>query len=139
MADDRIQLQIVTSAGVKYDRMVSYVSLPLEGGGIGVLADHAPLLAAVIDGPVKCTYEDDKEEYIYVGTGVVDVYQTKVVLLVRTAETVETIDLARAKAAEARAQERILSKAANMDMVRAEASLHRAMARVKTYEQWHKK
>ena len=139
MAGDRIQLQIVTSAGVKYDRMVSYVSLPLEGGGIGVLADHAPLLAAVIDGPVKCTSEDDKEEYIYVGTGVVDVYQNKVVLLVRTAETVETIDLARAKAAEARAQERILSKAADMDMVRAEASLHRAMARVKTYEQWHKK
>jgi F-type H+-transporting ATPase subunit epsilon len=137
MADDRIQLQIITTEGVKYDRMVSYVLLPLDGGSIGVLADHAPLMAAVVDGPVKCTFEGG-EEYIYVGTGVVDVYQNKVVLLVRTAEAAETIDLARAKAAEKRAQERLESKAVNVDMARAEASLHRALARVKTYNMWHK-
>ena len=139
MAEDRIQLQIITAEGIKYDKMVSYASLPLEGGGIGVLADHAPLLAAVVDGPVKCRYEGDKEEFIYVGTGVVDIYQNKVVMLVRTAETAETIDLARAKAAEKRAEERILSKAANVDVVWAEASLHRALARVKTYDMWHKR
>lgn len=138
MADDRIQLQIVTSEGVKYDRMVNYVSLPLEGGGIGVLANHAPLLAAVTDGPVKCTFEGDKEEFIYVGTGVADVYQNKVVLLVRTAETAESIDIARALAAEKRAEDRVQSKAADVDHIRAEASLHRAIARVKTYELWHK-
>ncbi len=138
MADDRIHLQIITTEGVKYDNMVSYVTLPLTGGGIGVLPGHAPLLAAVDDGPVKCTFEGYKEEFVYVGTGVADVYNNKVVLLVRTAETAETIDLARAMAAEKRAQERISSKAANVDMIRAEASLHRAIGRVKTYEMWHK-
>ena len=138
MAEDRIQLQIITAEGVKYDKMVRYAELPLEGGGIGVLPDHAPLMAAVADGPVKCVYEGDKEEFIYVGTGVVDIYQNKVILLVRTAETAETIDLARAKAAEKRAQERLLSKAANVDLARAEASLHRAIGRVKTYDMWHK-
>jgi F-type H+-transporting ATPase subunit epsilon len=54
-------------------------------------------------------------------------------LLVRAAESAETIDLARAQAAEKRAQERLQSHAADVDMMRAEASLRRALAREKTY------
>ena len=37
--DDRIHLQIVTAKGVVFDGQVSAVTIPLEGGSIGVLAD----------------------------------------------------------------------------------------------------
>ena len=53
MHEDSIQLQIVTASGVAFDCMASYVGLPLVGGSIGVLANHAPLLAAVQAGVVE--------------------------------------------------------------------------------------
>ena len=133
MADDKIRLQIITAGGVKFDKMVSYVGVPLQDGSIGVLPGHAPLLAAVADGPVKCTC-GGQDEFVYVGSGVVDVMNDSVSLLVRAAESAETIDLARAQAAEKRAQERIESHSADVDMMRAEASLRRALARERTYD-----
>ncbi len=136
MADDRIRLQVITQGGVKLDKMVSYVNIPLEGGSIGVLADHAPTLAAVTDGSVKCTTDAGEDEFVYVGTGVAQIMKNGVILLVRAAECAENIDLARAKAAESRAEERLNSKAADIDMIRAEAALRRAMAREHTYNAW---
>jgi len=133
MADDRIHLQVMTAGGVKYDKQARYVGIPLSGGSIGVLANHAPLMAAVEDGAVKCEYGDGQTEYVYVGTGVASVKDNEVCLLVRAAECAENIDLARAQAAAKRAEERIQSHAAEVDMLRAEASLHRALAREKTY------
>ena len=59
---DRIHLQIVTAGGVVFDRMVHVVNLPLENGSIGVLADHAPLMGAVVDGVVTCA--SDEGEYV---------------------------------------------------------------------------
>ena len=125
---DRIHLQIVTAGGVVFDRMVHIVNLPLESGSIGVLADHAPLLGAVVDGTVTCA-SDDGEYVIAVGIGVVNVVNNSVTVLSRTAEEAENIDLARAEAAEKRARERLAAKTADTDAARAEAALHRAIAR----------
>ena len=131
MADDRIRLQIVTAGGVKFDKMVSYVLLPLDGGEAGVLADHAPFLAAVEDGTLLCRSAQG-EEYVYVGAGVVDVFENQVILLVRAAEEGENIDLDRAAASKKRAEERLGLKDSQTDIKRAQASLRRAVAREKT-------
>ena len=63
---DKIHLQIVTAGGVVFDRMVHVVNLPLENGSIGVLANHAPLMGAVVDGVVTCA-SDEGEFAIAVG------------------------------------------------------------------------
>ena len=125
---DRIHLQIVTAGGVVFDRMVHVVNLPLENGSIGVLADHAPLMGAVVDGVVTCA-SDEGEYVIAVGIGVVNIVNNEVTVLSRTAEEAENIDLARAEAAEKRARERLAAKNADTDASRAEAALHRAVAR----------
>jgi len=134
MAEDRIHLQITTAAGVKYDKMVGYVSVPLQGGSVGVLANHAPLLAAVIDGTVKCTYGDSETDYIYVGNGVADIVNNEVNILVRDAETADDIDYERAASSENRARERLNGNAEEYDHARAVASLSRALPREKTYK-----
>ena len=69
---DQIHLQIVTAGGVVFDRMVQSVRLPLESGSIGVLANHAPLIGAVVDGVVTCA-SSEGEFVIAVGIGVVNV------------------------------------------------------------------
>ena len=127
---DRIHLQIVTAGGVVFDRMVHSVRLPLESGSIGVLANHAPLIGAVVDGVVTCA-SDAGEAVIAVGIGVVNIVNNSVTVLSRTAEEAESIDLARAEAAEKRARERLAQKSADVDAARAEAALHRAIARQK--------
>ena len=125
---DQIHLQIVTAGGVVFDRMVHSVRLPLESGSIGVLANHAPLIGAVVDGIVTAA-SDEGEYVIAVGIGVVNVVNNEVTVLSRTAEEAENIDLARAEAAEKRARERLAAKNADTDASRAEAALHRAVAR----------
>ena len=125
---DKIHLQIVTAGGVVFDRMVHVVNLPLENGSIGVLANHAPLMGAVVDGVVTAA-SDEGEYVIAVGIGVVNVVNNEVTVLSRTAEEAENIDLARAEAAEKRARERLAAKNADTDASRAEAALHRAVAR----------
>ena len=125
---DQIHLQIVTAGGVVFDRMVHSVRLPLESGSIGVLANHAPLMGAVVDGVVTCA-SDEGEFAIAVGIGVVNIVNNEVTVLSRTAEEAENIDLARAEAAEKRARERLAAKNADTDASRAEAALHRAVAR----------
>ena len=125
---DKIHLQIVTAGGVVFDRMVHVVNLPLENGSIGVLANHAPLMGAVVDGIVTAAL-DEGEYVIAVGIGVVNVVNNEVTVLSRTAEEAENIDLARAEAAEKRARERLAAKNADTDASRAEAALHRAVAR----------
>ena len=126
---DKIHLQIVTAGGVVFDRMVQSVNLPLENGSIGVLAGHAPLMGAIVDGVVVCRSEIGGEEAIAVGIGVVNVVDNAVTVLVRAAEPGEDIDLARAQAAERRARERLAHRTAELDVTRAEAALHRALAR----------
>ena len=125
---DKIHLQVVTAGGVVFDRMVHVVNLPLENGSIGVLANHAPLMGAVVDGVVTCA-SDEGEYVIAVGIGVVNIVNNEVTVLSRTAEEAANIDLTRAEAAEKRARERLAAKNADTDAARAEAALHRAVAR----------
>ena len=125
---DQIHLQIVTAGGVVFDRMVREITVPVDGGTIGILANHAPLMGAVTDGVVTCR-SDDGEDTVAVGIGVLSVVQNEVNILARAAEIAEDIDVARAEAAEKRARARLAQKASDLDAARAEAALHRAIAR----------
>ena len=134
--ENRIHFQVVTAGGPVFDKMVSYVAVPLTDGEAGILADHAAMLASLKEGVAKATF-DGETEYIAVSGGVLSVADNEVIMLVRTAELAEDMDLARAQAAEKRARERIEAKSSDMDMKRAELSLARALAREKAYNQLH--
>ena len=130
MEEDRIHLQIATVGGPVYDDRVWAIQLPLEDGYLGVMANHAPLLCAVVEGVVRATKADGTSHYIAVIHGLAHVADNHVSVLVNAAELAEKIDLARAQAAEQRARERLRKHdAPDIDMVRAEAALHRALAR----------
>ena len=124
---DKIHFQIATADGVVCDSMVCYALVPLSDGDVGVLSDHAPMIGALKEGVVK-----------YVSEGDDHLADNEVILLARTAERAETIDLARAQASERRARQRLESRAANVDLKRAELSLQRAIAREKAYTMLHK-
>ena len=134
---DKIHFQIATAEGVVCDSMASYALIPLSDGDVGVLADHAPMIGALKEGVVKYVSEG-ADHFSAISGGLLSVADNEVLLLARTAERAETIDLARAQASERRARQRIESHAADTDMKRAELSLQRAIAREKANTLHHK-
>ena len=135
--ENKIHLQITTAGGAVCDEMVNYVSVPLVDGEAGILAGHANMMGALNEGVVKYKI-DDEMHFAAISGGVLSVADNELIILARSAEMAETIDLARAQASEKRARERIESKSAEWDMKRAEVSLHRALAREKAYTMLHK-
>lgn len=134
---DKIHFQIATADGVVCDSMASYALIPLSDGDVGVLSDHTPMIGALKEGVVRYVCEGE-DHFAAISGGVLSVVDNEVILLARTAERAESIDLARAQASERRARQRIEAHAANTDMKRAELSLQRAIAREKAYTMLHK-
>lgn len=128
-----LHLQIVTAGGSVCDENASYVAVPLTDGEAGILPGHAAMIAALKEGVVKYTVEGENH-YAAISGGVLSITDNELILLARTAEKAENIDVARAKDSEQRAKQRLAAKDENIDMVRAETSLHRATARLKVYE-----
>ncbi len=136
--EERIHFQIITADGASFDWAARYIDLPLEDGAAGFLPGHAPLIAAVREGVVKVE-DDEGTDYMSVSAGVFHIANGEATLLVQVAENGRDIDLARALAAEKRARERLADKSAGFDMIRAEVSLHRSLARQKAYALSHEK
>lgn len=134
---DKLHFQLTTADGTVCDAMASYVLAPLTDGDAAVMAGHTAMIGAMREGVVKYI-SDGAEHYAAISGGVLSVADNELILLARTAEKAESIDLARAKASESRARRRIEQKSADVDMQRAELSLKRALAREKAYSMLNK-
>ena len=100
-----IQVEIVTPSRHLYSGAVQMVTLPGVEGEMGVLAGHAPLLTTLNIGEITLHSADGEAEYIAVSGGVVEVLPDKVIVMARSAERAEDIDIARAEAAMQRAED----------------------------------
>jgi len=103
-------------------------------GEMGVLARHAPTVAAVDVGPLRINAQGKWIEAL-VTEGFAEIMPDKVVILVDTAELPEEIDINRAKAAKDRAEERLQKQLSQMEYTRSKTALARAMARLKIAKQ----
>ena len=130
MAEDVIRLDIVTPAGLLMSENVATVNLPATLGSMGVLKNHAPLMTTLDIGIVKYN-QADKDHYLTVSGGFAEVKDNTVIVLAEAAERAEEINVA--QAAKARAEDRLhhRSEEKDLDMLRAELSLHRAINRIK--------
>lgn len=130
MAEMSFNLMIVEPDGVFYEGEVDMLEFNTTEGEIGVLPGHIPMTVIIKPG-IMTIYETGKDEKkAAVHAGFAEILQDKVTILAEVVEWPEEIDAARAEAAYERAQERIQQKDPGTDMVRAEAALLRAMARI---------
>jgi F-type H+-transporting ATPase subunit epsilon len=130
MAEYRIQLDIVTPDKLAFSGEVDEVNLSGALGEFGVLPGHTPLLSELKIGTMHFRREG-RMEWLAMSQGIAEVTPKRVTVLVQTAEQKAEIDVVRAEAARARAEERIRSREAGMDVFRAEAALQKALARLK--------
>jgi F-type H+-transporting ATPase subunit epsilon len=124
------KLEIVTPEKLVFsDEIVSLV-VPAEEGYLGVLAGHAPLLAALKPGEIRIRRESGDQIYATSG-GFMEVLPKKTSILCESAEPPETIDTARAEKAKQRAKDRLAHPGKDLDRERAESSVERAENRIR--------
>lgn len=130
MAEMSFKLNIIEPDGVFYEGEIDMLEFNTTEGEIGVLPGHIPMTVIIKPG-IMTIYETGKDEKkAAIHAGFAEILQDKVTILAEVVEWPEEIDTARAEAAYERAQERIQQKDPGTDMVRAEAALLRAMARI---------
>ncbi|RKO65637.1 F0F1 ATP synthase subunit epsilon [Desulfofundulus salinus] len=130
MAEKTQRLEIVTPERKVYSGDVRFVVVPGVEGELGFLPDHAPLVSALKIGVMK-VQEDNRTFKVAISGGFVEVRNSRVTVLARTAERDDEIDRERAEAAKARAEQRLAARTPDIDVVRAELALKRALARLK--------
>ena len=129
-----VQVNIVTPDGPVYDAEVAMVIAKTVSGEMGILAGHIPMVAPLTISGVKLKKADGSTEYAAVSGGFIEVRPDKISILAPSAEVAATIDLARAKEALKRAEQRLQSKQDSVDFNRAELSLKRAINRINVHE-----
>lgn len=130
---DSFQLEIVTPEKKVVDTSAEEVQIPGKNGYLGVLPGHAPLITELAVGEI--TYRENAiEQRLAVAWGFAEVLPGKVTILAETAERPAEIDVARAHKSKARAEERLTSGDANVDVERALDALHRADTRLDVAE-----
>ena len=132
MADNNLfTLRIITPDRVFYEGEVSMVEFNTTEGEIGVYKKHVPTTVIVSPGILTIT-EDGGTKEAALHAGFAEILQDEVVILAKIVEWPGEIDLERAEAAKARAEERLRSKTPETDILRAETALQRALARIHT-------
>jgi F-type H+-transporting ATPase subunit epsilon len=123
------QLKIVTPDGLQYEGPAEQLSVRTTTGDVGILAGHINFVAPLGMGEAMVLVEGQKRRAACIG-GMVSVVNGLVTLLPTTFEWAEEIDVSRAEASEARAQEVLQSKdASDGELVLAKARLKRALVR----------
>jgi F-type H+-transporting ATPase subunit epsilon len=132
---NKILLEVVTPDKFLLHKDVDVVVATSVEGEFGVLAGHAPLLAALAIGEMR--YRDGNAlEYAAVAGGFCEVTGENVTILAESAELAREIDYARAKRARERAEQRLAKvfQPEQIDYARAEAALQRARVRMRVAE-----
>ncbi len=129
-----LTVEIVTAERVVYSQGgVDEVVAPGAEGEFAVLPQHAAFITTLAPGELRIIRSGEEEAMAITG-GFFEVRNDRVVVLADAAERVEEIDVARAEQARSAAQEALLQREELVDLAAAEASLRRAMARLRVAE-----
>lgn len=125
----QLTLSIVTPERELVRVQADEVELPGSEGYFGVLPGHTPMLATLTVG--RLTYRVGQDvRVLAISTGLAEVLPDAVTVLSRIAELSEDIDISRAESARKRAEERLASRASDLDYERARKALDKAVLRI---------
>lgn len=131
-----VRVDIVTAERLVFSEDADIVMVPGVDGELGILPHHAPIMTMIKPGEVLV--RKGAEEYsLAVSGGFLEVKPDHITILADAAERADEIDIARAEAAKKRAEENLTNRTAETDNANAEASLRRALARLKVAEKRH--
>ena len=133
-----LTVEIVTAERVvRVEQGVDVLIAPGSEGQLAILPRHAALMTTLDYGELIFRRGQDESSFAVTG-GFMEVRRDRVTILADQAEAAEEIDLARAEAARARAEDRLRrareQSVRDVDMARAQAALQRSLLRLRVVQ-----
>lgn len=125
------RLQIITPEKTVFDGETEQVIVRTTVGDVGILKGHEPYCAALGIGQMRIMKDGEFRRAATSG-GIIKVSKEMTTILVQTCEWSDEIDVERANAAKAAAEERIKAAKSDKDLLLADAKLKRAINRIDT-------
>ena len=126
---DLFKLHVITPERRFYDGEASMVELTTTEGDIGVYRNHIPLTAIVARGVLKIHEEGEVKEAALI-SGFIEILPERITIMAEVAEWPDVIDANRAEEARIRAERRLKEESGEIDTMRAELALRRALVRL---------
>ena len=124
-------LKIVATDRVFYDGRCEMLTVPALDGEFTMLAHHENIVIALDMGELRFRNEKGETTTALVGSGFAQMIHNRALVLVDSAVRPEEIDVERARIAKERAEEQLRQKQSMVEFHHSQASLSRAMARLK--------
>lgn len=127
--NNAFELKIISPDEVFFQGEGTFLEFTSVEGELGVYKNHIPL-TTILDPCVMKIHNGSEVKKAAVLGGFVEVLKDKITVLAEDAQWPDDIDVTRAQKAKQRAEERLTKKKSESDVLRAEASLKRALARI---------
>ena len=129
-----LAVEIRSPDGPLWSGSARSLRVPESLGLMGILPRHAPLIGTLEAGLTTIRETDGSERRLITGDGFLEIAAGHVLMLVDFGEDPAKVDVARAKESRDRAISRLRSPAEDVDLIRAEAALRRALVRLRFAE-----
>ena len=126
-----LHVDIVSAEQSIFSGAAEMVVAPGEGGELGIMPEHAPLLARIKPGTVRIIPGGGaEEEVIYVSGGLMEVQPDRVTVLADTSVRAHDLDEAKAMEAERQARDALQNRSGALEVAKAQAELAEAAAQI---------
>lgn len=132
-------LKVVASDKTFFDGECTSLVVPVSDGKMGILAGHSDAVILVTVGEMEITSLSDEKIEAFVSSGLLEIIDGEVTIVVISAEKPEDIDVIRAKEAKERAEEELRQIHSIREYYHSTASLSRAMNRLKVKKKYSDK
>lgn len=124
-------VHILAADKTLYEGPCESLTIPTSDGEQGILAHHSDMIAAVLPGTLRYQTPEGPVQLAAVSSGLVKIEKNEVLVLVDSVERPEEIDAARARREADEAREAMLQKKSRQEYQLAQATLARAMNRLR--------
>ncbi len=126
-----IHVNVVSAEEQIFSGEAKFVALPGEGGELGILPKHTPLITRIKPGAVRIQRADNnEEEFVFVAGGLLEVQPDRVTVLADTAIRGKDLDEARAEAAKKAAEDAMKNAKSDIDFAKAQSEFAAMAAQI---------
>ncbi len=134
-----IHVDVVSAEEQIFSGEAKFVALPGEGGELGILPQHTPLITRIKPGAVRIEKADGGEEFVFVAGGILEVQPGTVTVLADTAIRGKDLDEAKAVEAKKLAEEAMKNAKSDIDFAAAQGEFAAMAAQIAALRKFRKK
>ena len=134
-----IHVDVVSAEEQIFSGEAKFVALPGEGGELGILPQHTPLITRIKPGAVRIERVEGGEEFVFVAGGILEVQPGTVTVLADTAIRGKDLDEAKATEAKKLAEEAMKNAKSDIDFAKAQSEFAAMAAQIAALRKFRKK